>query len=127
VAEGVDAAGVKRPAGSAVIRNWRGCLDFWTLLDPGRANGTSLYFEDVTGYLAPHRHPDYDEVYVVESGGGVAELDGRRHALEARDVVWVPRGTAHALRPGPGGLRVWAFAYGSGSPPVWLGPAPAAD
>ena len=60
---------------------------------------------------------------MVESGGGVAELDGRPHDLAARDVVWVPRGTAHALRPGPHGLRVWAFAYGAGSPPVWLGPA----
>jgi mannose-6-phosphate isomerase-like protein (cupin superfamily) len=115
-----DAAGIRRLAESEVVQNWRGAVDFWTLLAPGRANGTSLYFEALHGDLAPHRHPDYDEVYVVESGAGVVELDGVRHAVGARDVVWVPRGAAHAVRPGPGGLRLWAFAHGAGSAPVWL-------
>ncbi len=48
--------------------------------------------------LAPHRHTRLHQVLLIESGGGVAHLDGERHALQAGAVINVPAGHVHAFR-----------------------------
>ncbi len=48
--------------------------------------------------LAPHRHTRLHQVLLVEAGGGVAHLDGERHALQAGAVINVPPGHVHAFR-----------------------------
>eukprot|EP01041_Mallomonas_annulata_P016616 gene16616-34605_t len=48
--------------------------------------------------LAPHRHTRLHQVLLIESGGGVAHLDGEQHALAAGALINVPQGHVHAFR-----------------------------
>ncbi|GGD93558.1 cupin domain-containing protein [Paenibacillus nasutitermitis] len=56
------------------------------------------------GIVAPgakhsdHNHkPEYDEVYLIQSGRAMVRLDGVEHELEAGDVVFIPGGAMHAI------------------------------
>ncbi len=48
------------------------------------------------GARTPHRHPRSDEVTYVAAGQGTAWEDGRPTRVGAGDIVFVPRGAAHA-------------------------------
>lgn len=48
--------------------------------------------------LAPHRHTRLHQVLLVQSGGGVAHLDGEQHALFPGALINVPAGHVHAFR-----------------------------
>lgn len=48
--------------------------------------------------LAPHRHTRLHQVLLIESGGGVAHLDGERHTLFPGALINVPPGHVHAFR-----------------------------
>ena len=48
--------------------------------------------------LAPHRHTRLHQVLLVQSGGGVAHLDGEKHALFPGALINVPAGHVHAFR-----------------------------
>ena len=58
--------------------------------------------------LAPHRHARLHQVLLVERGGGVATIEGRRHALRPLLLVNVPTGAVHGVsfRPGTQGWVV---------------------
>lgn len=47
--------------------------------------------------LPTHAHPDADEFLYVVAGEGSASLDGRQEKLRAGLLLFVPRGTPHAL------------------------------
>jgi AraC family transcriptional activator of pobA len=55
--------------------------------------------------LAPHRHARLHQVLVLESGGGVARVEGETIVLRARSVLNIPAGTVHgfSFRPGSDG------------------------
>lgn len=48
--------------------------------------------------LAPHRHVRLHQLLLVESGGGVAHLDGEQQPLARGALVNVPPGHVHAFR-----------------------------
>jgi mannose-6-phosphate isomerase-like protein (cupin superfamily) len=48
--------------------------------------------------IQPHRHLVADEIVFVHRGSGVAELGGRRAAVEAGATLYIPRDTRVALR-----------------------------
>jgi AraC family transcriptional activator of pobA len=48
--------------------------------------------------LSPHRHDRLHQVLLLQSGGGVASLDGTSHTLQAGSLVNVPPGHVHAFR-----------------------------
>jgi AraC family transcriptional activator of pobA len=48
--------------------------------------------------LSPHRHDRLHQVLLLQSGGGVASLDGASHMLSAGSLVNVPPGHVHAFR-----------------------------
>ena len=48
--------------------------------------------------LAPHRHTRLHQLLLITSGGGVADLDGERHALAPGALINVPPGHVHAFR-----------------------------
>jgi AraC family transcriptional activator of pobA len=52
--------------------------------------------------LAPHRHARLHQVLLIQSGGGMAHLDGNAIALHANSLVNVPSGHVHAFRFRPG-------------------------
>jgi len=55
--------------------------------------------ESGAGY---HRHPTYDETFIICAGRYDFRLDGKLLKLSAGDVVFVPRGTPHGfLSTGP--------------------------
>lgn len=51
------------------------------------------------GQLSPsHAHPDMHEIFLVESGLGVAVVDGEELRLKAGDCLVVEPGEAHSLQ-----------------------------
>lgn len=50
-----------------------------------------------TGVNEPHIHDEMFETYLVASGHSVAEVDGRRVALEAGDMLVVEPGEVHTF------------------------------
>ena len=58
--------------------------------------------------LEPHRHARLHQVLVLESGGGVAHVEGEDVALRPRSVLNIPAGTVHgfSFRPGSDGFIV---------------------
>lgn len=47
--------------------------------------------------LRPHRHARLHQFLLIESGGGMADLDGRAVALDAGDAVNIPQGHVHGF------------------------------
>lgn len=52
--------------------------------------------------LAPHRHERLHQLLLVQTGGGVAQLDGSTEVLSSGSLVNVPPGHVHAFRFMPG-------------------------
>ena len=48
--------------------------------------------------LAPHRHTRLHQLLLIESGGGVAHLEGEQHPLWPGALINVPPGHVHAFR-----------------------------
>ncbi len=49
------------------------------------------------GYVEPHRHRVQEQIYHIQDGEGVMELDGQRHVVRAQDTVFIPPGVEHAI------------------------------
>ena len=56
-----------------------------------------------------HRHDEAEEVYVVLSGSGRANLDGEIVEVAERDALRVAPGVTRAFEAGPDGLELLAF------------------
>ena len=71
-------------------------------------------------WLAPHihghgdKHPNQDEVYYIINGSGTLHLEGDPIALEAGDVVFVPKDHYHSVEnTGDDVLKLfWAIGEG---------------
>jgi putative monooxygenase len=76
--------------------------DVRTLLSPKSVGCTAAYMGVATigpgDWIAEHYHPFSEEFIYVASGNIVAELDGERHELPARHVVFIPMNVKHRLR-----------------------------
>lgn len=42
-------------------------------------------------------HPETTQFFVIESGSGLAILNGEKYKMGPGDAVWVPSGTAHNI------------------------------
>lgn len=49
------------------------------------------------GYVAPHAHAVQEQIYHIQSGEGLMELDGERHIVGPQDTIFVPPGVTHAI------------------------------
>lgn len=49
------------------------------------------------GYVAPHRHAVQEQIYHIQEGEGVMELDGERHVVRPQDTIFIPPGVEHAI------------------------------
>jgi putative monooxygenase len=76
--------------------------DVRVLLSPSSVGCTAAYVGVATigpgDWIAEHYHPFSEEFIYVASGNIVAELDGVRHELPARHVVFIPMNVRHRLR-----------------------------
>jgi quercetin dioxygenase-like cupin family protein len=74
--------------------------------EDGAPNFAMRMFEVHNGGQTPlHRHPHEHEVFVLE-GRGIVVYEGKDHAIEPEDVVFVPGGTEHCFKnTGDGLLR----------------------
>lgn len=52
--------------------------------------------------IRPHRHQDLHQLFLVDEGGGVAEISGERHRLEPSTLMLVPPLVVHGFRFHPG-------------------------
>ena len=57
----------------------------------------------------PH---DRDEVYVVRSGHGVFECDGRTRPFEPGEALFVPAGVVHRFKEFSDDFTAWVIFYG---------------
>lgn len=49
-------------------------------------------------YIAPHSHPQFTQIVLVRSGGGVMVADDRRHAFSSHCVLVVPVHVVHGFK-----------------------------
>lgn len=62
-----------------------------------------------------HRHPNCTETIVLLSGEVTCIVDDREYLLKAGDVVFVPRGSAHAIRNETDRAAVAMLSYSAGA------------
>ena len=78
-----------------------------TLLPPEVGGGLSIYLLTVT-HANPHAHEEA-QVYIVQSGCGVMEIEDERQEVGPGCLVYIPGGRRHALRP-TGGAPVVLYS-----------------
>ncbi|MCP9988691.1 hypothetical protein LUX01_20435 [Streptomyces sudanensis] len=76
----------------------------WKLAAPERQLDANLVRLAPGARVDVHVEPDLDVLVFVVDGSGELEADGGAEALEARCVVWLPRGARRGLAAGPRGL-----------------------
>jgi mannose-6-phosphate isomerase-like protein (cupin superfamily) len=69
---------------------------FRTLLAPGLGGKLAVYLLTITR-SEPHVHEREDQVYIVQSGRGLVEIDGERQEIGPGQLVFIPRGRRHCL------------------------------
>ena len=75
----------------------RGSGAVWTLRGSGDLNANLVAFPRGEG-VGEHVNGEVDVLFVGVSGSGVAEVDGREHALGAGVLVLAPRGARRSTR-----------------------------
>ncbi len=70
--------------------------DFRTLLPPEVGGSLAIYLLSVTRSES-HVHEQEDQVYIVQRGQGIVEVDGERREVGPGDLVYIPRGAWHCL------------------------------
>ena len=121
-------AAVRRDGEAEVERDWRPGVDVVTLFAPESVNGLAFYdmryapgaevelhrhaatADEAAGAASVEDSHRKDEYYLVRSGSAELTLGDDVHAIEAGDVVWIPRGTLHGVKAGADGLHLWALA-----------------
>jgi len=68
------------------------------------------------GSISPtHRHPNCNETIVLLSGNVTCIVDDQEYLINAGDVVFVPRGSAHAIRNETNQAAVAMLSYSAGA------------
>lgn len=49
------------------------------------------------GYVAPHRHRVQEQIYHIQRGEGLMELDGKEFVVGPQDTIFIPPGVEHAI------------------------------
>ena len=49
------------------------------------------------GYVAPHKHRIQEQIYHIQSGSAVIELDKQRFVVTGQDTIFIPPGVEHAI------------------------------
>ena len=62
-----------------------------------------------------HRHPNCNETIVLLSGNVTCIVDDQEYLIEAGDVVFVPKGSAHAIRNETNQAAVAMVSYSAGA------------
>jgi quercetin dioxygenase-like cupin family protein len=62
-----------------------------------------------------HRHPNCNETIVLLSGNVTCIVDDQEYLIKAGDVVFVPRGSAHAIRNETNQAAVAMLSYSAGA------------
>lgn len=77
----------------------------WKITEPGRQLDANLVRLAPGSRVARHAEPDLDVLLIVAEGAGVLETpDAPDQDLAAGSIVWLPHGSARALRADQQGL-----------------------
>jgi mannose-6-phosphate isomerase-like protein (cupin superfamily) len=49
------------------------------------------------GYAAAHTHKVQEQIYQIQAGEGLMEINGQRHVVRPNDTVFIPPGVEHAI------------------------------
>ena len=82
---------------------------FVTLLKHGSMS-VEYYQPDQIDHQSPH---EQDELYVIISGTGEFELEGKTTTFQAQDVLFVPAGKQHRFVNFSADFRTWVIFYGA--------------
>ncbi|RLE79344.1 MAG: hypothetical protein DRJ51_07955 [Thermoprotei archaeon] len=75
----------------------------------------SVHVAIVSQALKPHYHKLRDEVYIIIEGNGVMFVGEDEFEVTAGDVILIPKGNVHSIRPKNKGEKI-VFLFAS-SPP----------
>jgi len=86
---------------------------------PGGAHAVSLFQRGTLNVrlslpVRPNRQAPHeqDEIYVIVGGQGVLVHDGKRHAFETGDLMFIAAGTEHWFEDFTEDLAVWVVFFG---------------
>ena len=49
------------------------------------------------GYVAPHKHKVQEQIYHIQEGEGLMELEGEEFVVGPQDTIFIPPGVEHAI------------------------------
>ena len=71
------------------------------LVRPENADTSRLDFRissyQPKGYVAPHRHKVQEQIYHIQEGEGLMEIEGERYVVSPQDTIFIPPGVEHAI------------------------------
>jgi mannose-6-phosphate isomerase-like protein (cupin superfamily) len=82
---------------------------------PGADVSVARMTIDAEAVSPTHRHPNCNETIVLLSGTVTCIVDDREYPIQAGDAVFVPRGSAHAIRNETGQAAVAMLTYSAGT------------
>ncbi len=92
---------------------WEG-FPYRTLLPPEVGGSLGIYLLTITR-ANPHVHEAEDQVYIVQSGRGIVEIDDERQEVGPGFLIHIPKGRRHALTPlGGEPVVVYSMEYRAG-------------
>ncbi|HDH07280.1 MAG TPA: cupin domain-containing protein [Thermoproteales archaeon] len=59
----------------------------------------SLHLAVATGKLREHYHKQRDEIYIILEGEGVLTINGKEIRVKPGDVILIPKGSKHSIKP----------------------------
>lgn len=69
-----------------------------TLLPPNVGGRLGIY-ELVITHPNPHAHAAENQIYIVQSGKGIMQIDREEATVGPGHLVFIPRGAVHSLTP----------------------------
>lgn len=70
---------------------------------------TELYKPDRVDKQVPHER---DEIYIIASGSGEFEMEGKTTSVKQGDFLFVPAGAVHKFREFTEDFSTWVIFYG---------------
>ena len=61
--------------------------------------GLVVGYVEAKGPTRPHSHPAVEQVYYIRSGRGIVTIDDDEREVEKDDVIYIPAGASHGIRP----------------------------
>jgi mannose-6-phosphate isomerase-like protein (cupin superfamily) len=76
--------------------------EYFYAIKPEETYGLDVYGVKVWGPMNSHAHPHIEQIYYIRSGKGIMNIDGEEAEVVQDDIIYVPVGKKHFIRPAEG-------------------------